>query len=183
MTAKISWHRYGTKLRHCHPMYILSSCLLVRPPQAGIVSKWRDELSCFCHGGFLPPVPHCVMRKFGYIEKIRVLLCGTLPQTLDLENFANQIDRVVNKTRRRSSLLTTPRLYDSRRVVAVYDTSVNRNPLTPLLQFVVDLLYNLWNSWQDFDWHGASRGPSAVAERRQGFNTDTIRGIQNPVCL
>jgi len=21
MAAKINWHRYGTKLRHCHPMY------------------------------------------------------------------------------------------------------------------------------------------------------------------
>jgi len=21
MAAKTSWHRYGTKLRHCHPMY------------------------------------------------------------------------------------------------------------------------------------------------------------------
>jgi len=21
MAAKIKWHRYGTKLRHCHPMY------------------------------------------------------------------------------------------------------------------------------------------------------------------
>jgi len=21
-SAKTSWHRYGTKLRHCHPMYI-----------------------------------------------------------------------------------------------------------------------------------------------------------------
>jgi len=21
MPAKINWHRYGTKLRHCHPMY------------------------------------------------------------------------------------------------------------------------------------------------------------------
>jgi len=22
MAAKINWHRYGTKLRHCHPMYM-----------------------------------------------------------------------------------------------------------------------------------------------------------------
>ena len=22
MAAETSWHRYGTKLRHCHPMYI-----------------------------------------------------------------------------------------------------------------------------------------------------------------
>jgi len=24
MAAKTSWHRYGTKLRHCHPMYYTS---------------------------------------------------------------------------------------------------------------------------------------------------------------
>ena len=23
MAAKINWHRHGTKLRHCHPMYII----------------------------------------------------------------------------------------------------------------------------------------------------------------
>ena len=34
-------------------------------------------------------------------------------------------------------------LYDSRRVVAVYYKSVNCNPLTPLLRFVVDFFYNL----------------------------------------
>ena len=34
--------------------------------------------------------------------------------------------------------------YDGRCVVAVYYTSINRNPLTPLLQSVVDLLYNLF---------------------------------------
>ena len=35
-------------------------------------------------------------------------------------------------------------LYDNRRVVAVYYTSACCNPLTPLLRFVVDLLYNLF---------------------------------------
>ena len=24
MAAKINWHRYGTKLRHCHPVYTAS---------------------------------------------------------------------------------------------------------------------------------------------------------------
>ena len=23
MAAKINWHRYGTKLRHCHPVYYI----------------------------------------------------------------------------------------------------------------------------------------------------------------
>ena len=56
-------------------------------------------------------------------------------------------------------------LYDIRGVVAVYYKSINCNPLTSSLRFVVDLLYNLFlYSWQDFDWHSASRGPSALAE-------------------
>jgi len=37
-----------------------------------------------------------------------------------------------------------------------------------IFRFVVDLLYDLFlqlfSSWQDYDWHNASRGPSAVAE-------------------
>jgi len=35
-------------------------------------------------------------------------------------------------------------LYDNRRVVAVYYKSINCNPLTRWLRFVVDLLYNLF---------------------------------------
>jgi len=26
MAEKINWHRYGTKLRHCHPMYNRLAC-------------------------------------------------------------------------------------------------------------------------------------------------------------
>jgi len=48
----------------------------------------------------------------------------------------------------------------------VYYTSVDRNTLTPVLRFVVILLYNmlvqLFSSWQDFDWNSASWAPSAV---------------------
>jgi len=50
----------------------------------------------------------------------------------------------------------------------VYYTLVDCNPLTPLLQFVLDLLYNLFlqlcSSWQDYNWHRSLRGPSVVAE-------------------
>ena len=76
-----------------------------------------------------------------------------------------QVNRVVNKNRSRSSLLTTLRkTVDASWLFSVYCTSVNRNPLTPLLQSVVDLLYNLGIGGRNFDWHSASRGPSATAE-------------------
>jgi len=55
-------------------------------------------------------------------------------------------------------------VHDNRRVVAVYYKSVNCNPLTHLTRFVLHLVYDLLYSWQDYDWHIASRGPSAVAE-------------------
>jgi len=29
MAAKTSWHRYGTKLRHCHPMYTIAFSALM----------------------------------------------------------------------------------------------------------------------------------------------------------
>jgi len=38
MAAKINWHRYGTKLRHCNPMYIISpekKEKIVSSPQRG----------------------------------------------------------------------------------------------------------------------------------------------------
>jgi len=41
MEAKISWHRYGTKLRHCHLMYIVTQ------------NMWNKSLcsAIFCPGG------------------------------------------------------------------------------------------------------------------------------------
>jgi len=46
MAVKTSWHRYGTKLRHCHPVYILVMLeqfrvillLLWTPVSAGILA-------------------------------------------------------------------------------------------------------------------------------------------------
>ena len=43
--------------------------LSVRPSQAGIVSKRLERSSCFGRGVFRPPIPHCVIRKFGYLQK------------------------------------------------------------------------------------------------------------------
>jgi len=67
----------------------------------------------------------------------------------------------------RASLFTA--FYDGRRVVAAgcpYFTT--RLSTIMLYLHYYDLLYNLFlqlcSSWQDLDWHSASRGPSAVAE-------------------
>ena len=59
-------------------------------------------------GRFLSPVLHHVVKKFGYPQN------KVLPSRSGLGIFRRQVDRVVNKTRRRSSLLTS---HDGRRLL------------------------------------------------------------------
>ena len=129
--------------------YILSSCvrLYVRPSvtsRYGIETTGRIELFW---GRRLPSTcPTLCCMEIWVSSKIRVLPYGTLCQNPDLENFAKEADRVVNKTRhrrRRSSLLTSPKQQSTSRGCLLYK-SVNCSPLTPLLRFVVDLLYNMF---------------------------------------
>jgi len=68
-----------------------------------------------------------------------------------------QVDRVVNKTRRRRRVCWR-HLYDNRRVVPVYCKSVNCNPLTPfnlLWIFRTTCFY----SWHNFDTSRLSTRP------------------------
>jgi len=37
----------------------------VRPSQAGMCRNHWTNRAGFWHGGFLPPIPHCLLRKFG----------------------------------------------------------------------------------------------------------------------
>ena len=94
--------------------YMLSSRvrLSVHPSLTGIVSKRLDESSWFWHGGFLPPITRCVIRKYTRSPNIWVLPFGTSFQTPDLENFAtasrSRCQQHSSLSYRRSSLLTTP---------------------------------------------------------------------------
>jgi len=89
-----------TARRYAIARYLLSSCvrLSVRLSQAGIVSKRLHESSWYLARGFLPPIPRCVVEKFGYLQKNRVLPSGTLSQTSDLEISPRQVDRVVDNS-------------------------------------------------------------------------------------
>ena len=91
MAAKTSWHRYGSKLRHGHPAYLLSPPfvrLSVCPSQAGVVSKRLDESSWFLE--WRPPsaYPTLSYKELWVSPKTKVLPSGTLSQTRDLEDFA-----------------------------------------------------------------------------------------------
>ena len=69
----------------------LCLCLSVCLSQVGVLSKWSD-LAGSWHVGFFRPILYCDVRKFRYVQKLRVLPSGTLSETLDLENFASIID-------------------------------------------------------------------------------------------
>ena len=150
-------------------VYAVVACLSDRPPQAGIVSKRQDESSWFSSRKLPSICPTLCYMEIWVSPKIKVLPC--------LRKFV--VNSGLGKFRHGKSIALSTKLvvvvvdgracwrhlYDIRGVVAVYYKSINCNPLTPSLRFVVDLLYNLFlYSWQDFDWHSASRGPSALAE-------------------
>ena len=85
---------------------------------------------------------HCIVRRLRCV-KISDLFCRTLSQTLHLKTLPRQVE-----TLRRSSLLTTPTTVDASQARGwaheVYHTSVDRNALTPLFRFMVDLVCNLF---------------------------------------
>jgi len=102
---------------------------------------WIDRVGfslCSIH-----PIPYVLQGNSG-ISKIKGTFLWNFVQVLDVWNFAMASrSRVVNKTRRRSSLLTTLTRSPCRGWTrVVYCTSVDRNAITPSLRFVVDLLYN-----------------------------------------
>jgi len=45
MAAKVNWHRYWTKLRHCHPMYMHCA----QAVQSRTIRKVRDIYTCVKH--------------------------------------------------------------------------------------------------------------------------------------
>jgi len=88
---------------------------------------------------------HCVVRKYGYLKKIGVLLSGTLSQTPDLENFATASR---SSCQQHSSSSSTVQLVDDTYTTVdeswLFTTSRSTNPLTPLLRSVVHLLCSLF---------------------------------------
>ena len=95
--------RHFTARRYVSAVYAVVGCLSFRPSvclsQTGIVSKRLEESSwVFYHEG-------CIVRKFGYIHGYFPL--ELWPKLRTYKISPRQVNRVVNKTRRRWSLLTT----------------------------------------------------------------------------
>ena len=112
----------------------LSVCMSVRLSQAGIVSKRLDESSWFLARRLPSTYPTLCYKEIWVHPKIRLLPCGTLYQTPDVENLAT-----ASRTRCQQLAVVVDgqascrHRYDNRRIVAVYCKSMNCNPLTPLL--------------------------------------------------
>jgi len=91
-------------------------------------------------------IPTLCYKEIGVSPKIKVLPSGTLVPNSGRRKFRHG-KSIALSTKFVVVVDGRPcwrHLCDSRRVVAVYYKSVNCNPLTPLLRFVVDLLFNLF---------------------------------------
>ena len=139
--------------------YMLSTCV-----RLSVTSRYCIDMTgrielVFLAQRLFPPIPNCVIRKF----ESKSTSFGNFAPNSGLRKFCKSI---ALSTKLVDGRACRRHLYDNRRVVASYYTSVRCNPLTPLLWFVVDLLYNLFiqlcSSWQDFDWYSALRASSAV---------------------
>jgi len=108
-------------------------------------TKMAKQIELFFFAWNLPSTHHTLCcKEIRSVQKIRVLPSGTFFQTLDTEKISSRhVDRFVNKTRRRSSLLTTLTTVDESRLYAHSLLYVGRPQRSNSIRFVVDLLYNL----------------------------------------
>jgi len=126
-----------TARRHASVVCAVIACPSVRLSQTGIVSKRVDESSCFLAWRFPPTHPTlCPCYEEIWVSpKIKVLSKFHHGKSIAL---STKLIVVVD------GRVCWRHLYDNRRVVAVYYKSINCNPLTPLLRYAVDLLYDFF---------------------------------------
>ena len=105
-----------TARRYASAVFAVVMCpsvppLSVRRKPVFYRNDWTNR-GGFWHGGFLPPIPHCSIRKCGYLQKLEYFPLDLCPKLRTFGKISpRQVDRVVNNTprrRRRSSLSTTP---------------------------------------------------------------------------
>jgi len=124
------------------PSVCLSVCPFVR--QTVVVSKRLDKSSWFLARRLPSAIPTLRYKEIGVSPKIKVLPSGTLVPNSGRRKFRHGKSIALSTKLVVDGRACWRHLYDNRRVVAVYYKSVNCNPLTPLLRFVVDLLFNLF---------------------------------------
>jgi len=69
------------------PSVCLSVCPTVRHKPVLCRNDWTNRAG-FWHGGSLPSIPYCVLRKFGYVKKRGYFLLGLCPIALSTRSSA-----------------------------------------------------------------------------------------------
>ena len=85
-----------TARRYASAVFAVIVCLSVRHKPVLYRSVWTNRAGIW-YGGFLLPIPHCVIRKFGYIQKLGYFPLEVCPDA------SRQVDRVVNNSSSSSS--------------------------------------------------------------------------------
>ena len=127
-----NYHILSQRVYHVSAVFAVVLCLSVCPSQAGNVSKQLDESSLFLARSLPSTCPTLCYNKHG-------CFLWHLSQTMGFKISTRKVRRVAKRTRRRSSLLTTPIRQSTSRGCLLQVGSANCNPLTPLLRFVAAL--------------------------------------------
>jgi len=120
----------------------LSICLSVSLSKPVLYrNDWTNRAGIW-RWGFLPPVPHCVVRKFGYLQKLGYFPVELCPKLGTWKISPRQIDRVVNNS---STVELVDDTYTTVDESWLFTTS--RSNVTLQLHycdFVLHLSYNLY---------------------------------------
>jgi len=119
----------------------MALCPSVCPLHTCIVSKRLDESSRFVARRFHFTCPKLCCKETQVLSKISVLSSETFSHTLDLQKIATTSRSCCQQNSSTVELVDDIR--DDRRIVAVYDKSIDCYTPTPALRFVADFLYDL----------------------------------------
>jgi len=124
--------------------------------------NWNDwtNPAGFWHRSFLPSILHCLIRKFGYLQKLGYFPLEHYPK-LWTWIWPRQVDLIVNKTR--SSLLLTP-IRQSRSHGCLLQLQPSNCTALTGCGFVVPPVYTVDKITTDSVLHGSSVVAEVTAE-------------------
>jgi len=86
---------FCTARRYGSALYAVVACPPVRPSVRHKPVLYRNDWTKrvgFWHEGFLPPTPHRVIRKFGYLQKLGYFPLGLCPKLLKSSSTVEFVD-------------------------------------------------------------------------------------------
>jgi len=125
-----------TARRYVSAVYAVVACPSSVCHKPVLCRNYWTNRAGFWHWGLFPPISHCVIRKFGYLQKLGYFHLELCPELRTSKIFAT-----ASRSRCQQLVVVDDgrvcrrQQYDNRRVVAVYYKSIKCNPLSPLLRF------------------------------------------------